>query len=187
MRDRQRIRLELSKEEKTHRRKIQKLKQSKVKRAEQTGQQEWKWRALVENAPNYIMMVDAGGTIQFINRTVEGFPIEKTVGKKIYDFLKPKYHNIAKDALKKVFKTGESGKFEAEVTIPGGNSYWFETHTGPIRQDGKITAATLIITDITEHKEAKEQLKESKERFISIFINFSYYVQDKANTRGFYS
>ena len=48
---------------------------------------EAKWRSLVESAPDLVIMFDAQGKILFINRTVEGFVVEETIGKSVFDFV----------------------------------------------------------------------------------------------------
>ena len=50
-------------------------------------EKEEEWRSLVENAPDIIMTVDRDGKILFINRTVPGFTVQKTIGKKVYEYI----------------------------------------------------------------------------------------------------
>jgi len=119
-------------------------------------QSEEKMRSLIENSPDIIAMVDSGGTIEFINRTVPGLTLEEVVGRTCYDFAQPEYHDILRTTLARAFGTGEADSFEATGVGPDGSIAWYQTRFGPIKSDGQVVAAMLIITDITERKQAEE-------------------------------
>jgi diguanylate cyclase (GGDEF)-like protein/PAS domain S-box-containing protein/putative nucleotidyltransferase with HDIG domain len=139
------------------------------KRAEEElrGSEE-RWRSLAENAPNIILIADRDGTIQFVNRTVPGITTEETLGRSVYDFVQPQYHDTVRKSIDQVFQTGEVGTYEVMGTGPGGRASWYETQFGPIKHDGQVVAATLITTDISARKQAEEALRESEERFRSL-------------------
>ncbi len=120
---------------------------------------EEKWRSALENAPNVILIADREGTIQFINRTVSGFTIEETIGKKVYDYIPTGYHRIMTEAIKKVFQSGEPNRFEIEGYGPDGSTAWYETQIGPVKQNEHIVAAALITSDLTERKRAEEEIR----------------------------
>ena len=142
------------------------------KKAEEAlRESEEKWRSLVENAPNFIMVINLDSTIEYINRTVSGFTKEETIGKSIYDFIQKEYHNIARETINQVLKTGKPSKYETKVTIPQVGTYWYETLVGPLERDSKIIGATLISTDITERKKRERVVRESQEKFQRLFMN----------------
>jgi len=140
------------------------------KKAEEAlKESEGKWRSLVKNAPSIIMTLDRKGTILFINHTVSGFTPEQVIGKNQYDFIHPKYRTVVKEAIEQVFKTGNPGKYEIQGDGTNGTISWYRTHVGAIEQDGKIVAVTLITDDITERKKAEKVLKESEDKYRSLF------------------
>ncbi|MBN2096842.1 PAS domain S-box protein [Candidatus Peregrinibacteria bacterium] len=122
---------------------------------------EEKWRSVLENAPNYVMILDRDHVIRFINHAIPGHSVEQTVGKKIYSFIAPQYHNIAKKVINQVFKTGKIGRFESKVMIPKAGDFWFESYVGSIKTNGKIQSVTLMHIDVTERKKMEDQLKKS--------------------------
>ena len=134
---------------------------------------EEKWRSLVENAPDIIIISDKNGTIQFINRTVAGLTIKKAIGTKLYDYIDPKYHKLVKEKTKELFKTGKPQSYEISGTGPNGSKAHYYTRVGPIKQGNKIIAATLIVIDITEKKKIENTLKESGEKFRLLTENAS--------------
>ena len=124
---------------------------------------EEKFRSVVENAPNIILIVDRDGTIRFINRTVSGFTIEDTIGLRVYDYVEPEYHDMIRETIERVLRTGEPGSCVIGGAGPDGASSWYDTQVGAIKQDGQAVAVTLITTDITERKKAEEELQKAKE------------------------
>jgi PAS domain S-box-containing protein len=132
---------------------------------------EEKWRSLAENAPNIIFIVDRDGTIQFINRTVLGYTVEDVIGTKQINYIEPEYREIVEKTIEQVFKTGESGSYQIRGAGPNDSKAWYSSLVGPIKQDGKVVAATIFVTDITERKHAGGALKESEEKFRAIFDN----------------
>jgi PAS domain S-box-containing protein len=129
------------------------------------------WRSILENIPDIVITLDRDGTILFINRTVPGFSKDEVIGTSAFDYLPPEHHDRMRDALKRVFDTGEIDRYE----IPGAGSFgvssWYSTRVGPIMRDGKIVAATLVATDITEQRGAEEALRESEEKWRSLTEN----------------
>jgi len=123
-------------------------------------QSEEKWRTLVENAPDVIMTVDTDGTILFLNHTVPPFTPEKAVGTSIYDYVLAEYQDTLRKSLEHVLRTGEPYSYELAGKGPHGRTSWYQSRMGPIKHGGQVVAVILIATDITEHKQAEEKLKQ---------------------------
>ena len=73
------------------------------------------------------------------------------------------------------YKQGLSaGKFEFEYRIvrPDGSIRWMETRGFPVRDDaGKIVRIAGVAEDITERKQAAQELRESERRFSDMLRN----------------
>ena len=117
---------------------------------------EEKWRSLIENVPDIITIVDHNSTILFINRTEQGVSPKEAVGKSIYDFAPAEYHDTMRESLERVFQTGYSDSYEIAGIGSDGTTSWYRSRIGPVKHDGRIIAATIITTDITERKRAEE-------------------------------
>ncbi|MHC4804761.1 MAG: PAS domain S-box protein, partial [Planctomycetota bacterium] len=128
---------------------------------------EERWHSLAENAPNMIIIVNRDGIIQFINRTPTGFTTEKSVGRNIYDYIRPEYRNVARETIKRVFQTGEPAGYENIAPGLHGRDSWYDTQVGAIKSNGQVVAVTLFVTDITERRKAHERLQASQERLIA--------------------
>ncbi|UCE72937.1 MAG: PAS domain S-box protein, partial [Methanomassiliicoccales archaeon] len=130
-----------------------------------------KWRSLIDNTSDFILIVDKKGTIEFINRTLPDLEMNDVIGKKIYDFQPPESQKIHKAMLKKIFKTGNFETFQATSTGPEGDLAWYETKAVPIKKEGQVTSVMLLGSDITERKKAEMALKESEEKYRHIVEN----------------
>jgi len=147
-------------------------------------QSEEKWRFLLENTADVILNLDRNGVILFINHTVPGYTVEDIIGKTIYDFIPPEQHNKTKNAIAKVFQTGEAVDFETSITRPDGSLLLYSTRLGPVKDGEKIIGVTQISTDITESKKLEEALQESEEQHKAIFegaIDGIIYADRKGN------
>jgi len=132
---------------------------------------EEKWHSLIENVPDIIMVVDRDGIIQFVNHTVPGMTTEQVVGKKLYDFISAEHHEIMRKYVEQVFQTGVGENYEIRGIGPHDTTSWYWSCIGPIKDQGHIVAASIITRDITERKKVEEELKESEQRFRTIFDN----------------
>jgi len=141
------------------------------KQAEETlRESEGKWHSLAETVPCVILTVQRDGTIQFLNRSMGKYTPEKTVGTKVWDYVPPDHHSVMKKAIDHVFQTGSPISYEILGTGPEGPaSAWYMTQLGPILKDGKIVAVTMASTDITEMKKVQESLRESEEKYRTLF------------------
>jgi len=141
---------------------------------------EEKWRSLANNAPNIVMVVNRNGKIEFINRAVPPITTEAVVGKSIYDYTEPEYQYVVKEILEHVFQAGGTGSYEARWVGHGGDISWYETQVGPIKHNGWVDAVMLIMSDITERKNAEKRLKSS-------FINLAETVSRAIESRDPYT
>ncbi len=160
MRDNQKTKDELLQKVETLRKHVAKLTQTeKVLR-----ESEEKWRSLLNNTPDIVMIVDRDGTIRFINHTVPGVKEQEATGKRIYDYISPEHHDTMRKDLERVFQTGQSASQEISGVGPHGSLSWYQAELGPIRQDERIVAASIVTRDITERKKAEEVLIATKEQ-----------------------
>ncbi len=130
---------------------------------------EQRWRSLIENLPDIVMIVDREGTLLFINHTVPGITSGQAVGGSIYDYIGLEYQDIVKQSIERVFQTGQYDSYEIVGVGPYGKTSWYKSRVGPIKQDDKTIAVGIVTTEITEHKKAADSLKESEQRFRAIF------------------
>ena len=146
------------------------------KKAEQKlKESEEKWRALSENSPANVMLLDLEQKILFINRTVPDLSIEEVIGKSIYNFFPREYHQVAKECYNSVIKTGKPSAYTANYVSKEGDISFFDVWIGPIFDSGKIIALISHSLDVTERKKAEQKLIESEEKYREAFNLVNFY------------
>jgi PAS domain S-box-containing protein len=148
---------------------IAKLEKSETERKwgeEALRQSEERWRSIVQNIPDIILVVTRDGTILAANRTVSGAIVEEAIGKSVYDNVATEHCDTIRKSLERVFQTGKPDTFEILGVGPHGlNIAWYETHVVPDERDGQVTAVALISRDITGLKRLEERSREHQQRF----------------------
>lgn len=133
------------------------------KKMEETlRENEAKWRSLVENAPNIVMLIDRDRKIQFINHVVAGIDAKDVIGRSVYDYIQPEHHDVAEKTIDRVFKTGEPAYYEIKGVGPDGRISWYETRVGAIKSGVEVAGVIQISSDVTERRQNEEALQKSE-------------------------
>ena len=123
------------------------------------------WRALVENAPAYVLIVDREGRITKLNRAAPGARTEDVLGRSVYEFL-PNEEDVVlwREALESAFG-GCRLTIENQLSDVTGERRWYSSSIGPIYDRGEVTAALVLALDVTERKLAEDALRRSEEHW----------------------
>jgi PAS domain S-box-containing protein len=121
---------------------------------------EGKWRSLVENSPDYILTATRDGTIQYINHTLPQFTPEELIGTTVFDYIPEHQHADMREALERVFKTGEPIAHEFAATGPQGTQAWYASRIGPIKHGDQVVSLIIVASDITPQKKAEEEARQ---------------------------
>jgi PAS domain S-box-containing protein len=133
---------------------------------------EARWRSLVQNSPDFIVTVGAGGTIRTVNRTSPGEERSEILGSQALDFVPPAERERYREFLSRTFRERTPGVLEAE--IDDGRIFLIRCVPLPRGEE-----AMVIATDVTEWRRTEAALAEAHERFAlfmdrlpgSVFIN----------------
>lgn len=124
-------------------------------------------RSMSESSPDVIMLVDADGTIRYLNRTLPELTIEGVVGTTIYDYVGVEFHPVMAECLARVCETRKPGSYEVDYYSPDEELRVFESRVGPVIEDGDVVALTVHCTDITARRRAEQNRLALEKRMLS--------------------
>ncbi len=146
------------------------IKNEKIKESEE------KYRLITENSNDLMVIVNEKLEFEWMNEKVHeklrGFSSKDRIGKPALNFIHPDDVDIAMKTFKKGFEDGE-GMVVVRMKNKKGIYSWLDVRGKAFfDKDGK-KKALLISRDITEQKKAEQELKESEERYRSLFENMN--------------
>jgi two-component system, NarL family, sensor histidine kinase UhpB len=123
-------------------------------------------RTIIESEPECVKLVDHEGRLLEMNPAglamIEADAIDQVRGHLIVDVVSPQHRAAFLDLHRRVFD-GEAGTLEFEITGLKGRRRWLATHAVPLRDAAGAVQALLGMTrDITETRQAEEQLRASR-------------------------
>ncbi|MDA1099154.1 MAG: PAS domain S-box protein [Proteobacteria bacterium] len=122
-------------------------------------------RAILDNAPIEIILKDLDGRILAVGRNVSeilGLESDNLIGRTTAEFLPRHIADMDLDADRKVVATGEPLQQEISEEINGVMHHSLNAKF-PLRDDdGNITGICSMTSDITEMKQAEEQLRQAQ-------------------------
>ena len=116
-------------------------------------------KSLFEHMPDFVIVVDREGTIQFANHAVTGATVEELTGHSGPGFLVPESEAVARQALAAALQTQEVQNIEI-LDMFGA---WFSSRVVPIVEEGEARTAMVISTDVTRRKKIEADLLREQE------------------------
>jgi two-component system, cell cycle sensor histidine kinase PleC len=137
-------------------------------RHEALKQSEAKLRGVIDTVPAMISATDHEGRYVFVNRfQAEAFGVsqEEAVGRSAEQLVSGDYGAHSRELDQKVFAMGRTlAGFEEELATRTGEKRILLTTKSPLRDPaGQVINVVTVSLDITERKEAEEQLRDAKE------------------------
>jgi PAS domain S-box-containing protein len=127
---------------------------------------EERYRTLAEAAQDMIFIHDREGRVEYVNRyAAERFKClpDQLIGRSRASLFPPVVAARQKESLEKVFTTGQPYYAETLTPFPD-KSVWLSTWLAPLLDaSGGVRAVLGISRDITQRKEAEEDLRERKQ------------------------
>ncbi|TAN73064.1 MAG: PAS domain-containing sensor histidine kinase, partial [Magnetospirillum sp.] len=122
-------------------------------------------RAIIENEPECIKIVDAQGRLTAMNPAglgmIEADSLDQVAGKPVLNIVAPEYRAAFAEMHQRVL-AGEVMQLEFEVLGIKGGRRWLETHAVPMRDHGSVVHLA-VTRDISERKQAEKALRDQNE------------------------
>ncbi len=130
---------------------------------------EERFRLISESAKDAIVMIDHEGYVHYWNQSAErifGYTSKEAYGKKVHDLIAPeRYAFFYTQGMERFQRTGEGEIFDTAVELnaltKSGKEIPVELTVSKLVFHGKLHVIA-IIRDISERKQAEEELKQSK-------------------------
>jgi diguanylate cyclase (GGDEF)-like protein/PAS domain S-box-containing protein len=137
-----------------------------------------RFRALVENSSDVVMVVDDDGRITFASPTVRrllGREESAVLGRPLQEFVAEDDALHIRRLLAAPSQARNSGRSSVEVRmIHGDGEYrWFEVEARDLRDDDEVGGVVITASDASERKRAEAQLMRSESRFRLMVQNSS--------------
>ncbi|MGM0611863.1 MAG: PAS domain S-box protein [Thermodesulfobacteriota bacterium] len=134
------------------------------------------FRIISENMLDMIALADMEGNFTFAGKTHEilGYEPGFLIGKNVMDFVHPEDFPRVLEQSGDFFATGHPRKVEYRYKRADGTYLWLET-VGNFLRDKGATPQQIVFSsrDITDRKNAEQQLKESEEKYRRIAENIT--------------
>lgn len=132
------------------------------------------YRDFFENANDLILSITICGKFEYVNRAwleVMGYTYEETVNLNIFNIIHPQQWEQCENVFEKITQGREVLNIETTFVTRDGSSIEVEGNMHASFRDGKPVAARGIFRDVTKRKRAEEALRESENRYRTMFEN----------------
>ncbi|PCC69581.1 PAS domain S-box-containing protein [Nannocystis exedens] len=120
--------------------------------------------ALLENAPEFVLLLSPDGVIRHMNRTAAGTSMTEAVGRSMFEYIEPESHAVARASLERVVATGQPQSYECVGTGAHGQPTRYESRVGAVCEGGEVVAVLLIAHDISKRVAMETELRQSREQ-----------------------
>lgn len=121
-------------------------------------------RALVQNAPDVVLIVDDEGQVAFSNRRWPPRTAVDPVGRRLFEFAEASEHRRIRRALAAVIAGGEPLSLEISTRLAKDEELrLYRCRLAPLRRPGEPPAAIVVATDVTAERRAEAERQASRE------------------------
>jgi diguanylate cyclase (GGDEF)-like protein/PAS domain S-box-containing protein len=134
-------------------------------------QSEVRFRSLIQNSSDIIMIFEADGTINYVSPSVQrmlGYAPEDLIGRSNFDLLHPDDRvRVRCFHAENISNAGNSPTLEARLRHADGSWRHFEGAGNNLLDDPDVGGIVINLRDVTERKQAEEALRESERALLA--------------------
>jgi two-component system cell cycle sensor histidine kinase/response regulator CckA len=135
-------------------------------------QHDERFRSLVQNARDGIVIADENARLTYVSPSVErlmGYSPNELLEKVGFDFVSPESIPTALDYFSRISGSpGSSETFEVQIVHKKGNRIWVEATLSNLLEDPHVNGIVTNFHDITERKLAESRLSELEQKYRSL-------------------
>jgi PAS domain S-box-containing protein len=137
---------------------------------------EEKYRLLIENQTDLVVKVDTEGKFQFVSPSyceMFGKTSEELLGKKFMPYVYEDDRDSTAKAMESLYHPPHKAYMEQRAMTKDGWKWLSWMDTAVLDENKEVVAIIGVGRDISEHKQAEESLRESKEKYASLADNLN--------------
>jgi PAS domain S-box-containing protein len=116
-------------------------------------------RAVTENTPDWLFLLDETLHVRFMNRPFGPNRPETVIGRAFLDFIPQDLRPGMEEIYRQVLVTGIPARLELRKPGPDGTPGNFEHRIMPVVVGGIARSVTVAVTDVTERKRVENELR----------------------------
>jgi len=140
--------------------------EEKVRWGEEILRSQNRLQALFDGAPDAIAIVDRNYRILMVNKTGLNWykrPLEEFIGKPCHQEFQDRCDLCPNCPAEESFRTGQPAFRERASLVAGGNKYYLQVFTFPLRNsNGEVVEVVEYVKDVTAEKELQRQIIQSE-------------------------
>ena len=141
---------------------------------EELRKSEERYRVLVENASDFVYIMDLNGNVTFVNPSgfkALGYDKKEIIGKNYSVFIRPDMRGEAITFFGRQLAQNTNNTYsEYPILTKSGYEIWLGQNTQLIIKDGKAIGFQAVSRDITEKKRREEALRSSENKYRKLSI-----------------
>jgi PAS domain S-box-containing protein len=125
---------------------------------------EEKYRDLVEEISDVIYTLDTGGVVTYVSPAIEsllGYRPSEVMGRPFAQFVASEDLERIGTRFRQLTSNESTGVNEYRVVTKSGDVRWLRVSSQPIVRGNQVTGVRGVLTDVTDRKQAQEQLEEA--------------------------
>ena len=130
-------------------------------------------RGLVENMPNLVVVYDHDRKIRYVNPSATstlGYSVEEMEGTDIMAYVNPRQQTEIAAAIEERFSSDRGKSLEIDLITKAGQHLTVISKGAPLHFQNQ-PAVLVLFADITDRKRAQEALRQSEERYRSLYAD----------------
>ncbi len=149
---------------------------TKLKETEETlKESEEKYRMIVENTTNMIMVTQPDGIISYLSpscKNILGYSEDELVGTNL-NIIHPDDNELVQKALSRALNGEKGSNLEYRILTKQGLTKWVAHSWSPIIQNKKLRCVVSVVDDITARREIEEKIQRLNENLLRHSIELS--------------
>ncbi|HEX7180282.1 MAG TPA: PAS domain S-box protein [Thermoanaerobaculia bacterium] len=122
-------------------------------------------RLITDSVPALISYIDTGLCYRFVNRQYEvwfGLPRNEVYGRTMREVLGDKAYETIRHYVEAAL-AGQEVTYETWISYQSGGTRFIHVTYAPHREDGEVRGIFVLVSDLTDRKQAEEELRAAKE------------------------